>query len=414
MILLFSVFAEHLTVSSSDSSFKHNTYNNRMTNNTFTSSYYKFTKEEKDFCNMVRVFLNSGLGGAICSLGLVGNLISYFVLGKGRCSGPVATFLLRSLALTDNFFLTMWFMNFSLRDLLRYIGYNSWTWRYVRLYSYPMLYIAQSATIWMTVLIALTRFAAVCLPYFAKRTCTIGNVQVTVAVGYSLVVAYNLPRFFEVQLLDINGTAWVLDTNLGANTTYQFVYLEVLYYIFTFALPLFLLIVLNCRLLSAFREIERRRRRLRVTSRCQQDEANVTLVMIVVVAVFVACQGPGRLAQIIWSYNYGSCRAASFFIMEISTILEVVNSSANFFIYCVIRQQFRTTFIAVCCRRQVTCEGFSEPAHESIMLQVQSAEQRTDISCSHINTENKVRHSNEECRPFLINEDICNMPESDV
>ena len=401
-----------------------------MSNSSEIASYYQVTKEDREFCKWIRLLLNFGLGGAICCFGLVANFVSYFILNKGRSSGPVATFLLRALALTDNLFLLSCFVAFSIRDLFRYINYNPMVWRYIRVYTFPMIYIGQSATVWMTVIIAVTRYAAVCMPYIAKRICTMFNVQLAVGGLYFLVVIYNLPRFFENKIENRNGTIWIVGTWLGDNKKYQQIYSEVMYYIFSFALPLLLLIVLNFRLTAAYRAVERRRQRLRgASSRNQQDDTNITLVMIVVVAVFVVCQGPGRLAQIIWQYHYGSCRTIPFFIMELSIILEVLNSSVNFLIYFVIRAQFRTHLATALCKQtSVVSQHSVSPTSNSVMLQVQSGdiEQKTDMtSCSadcikasngkeRINGKEK-QDEKEECQmPFLEKMENKTVPESNV
>ena len=217
------------------------------------------------------------------------------------------------------------------------------------------------ATIWLTVLIAGARFIAVCKPYIARRMCTVANMRLAVLGLYLTVLVYNLPRFFEVELKEINGTVWFVDTWLGRNVSYKYVYNEVLYYIFSFGLPLLFLLGLNFRLTMAYRAIRRKRRRIRgMTTRGQQDEANITLVMIVVVAVFVVCQLPGRLAQIIWKYEFGSCRSGPFYIMEMATIFEVVNSSVNFFVYCVVRPAFRSNLARSFCGSEWDVQACSQ------------------------------------------------------
>ena len=119
-------------------------------------------------------------------------------------------------------------------------------------------------------------------------------------------------------------------------------------------LPVVLLPVLNIRLTIAYRPVSERRRQMRgMAFRTQQDDANITLVMIVVVAVFVLCQSPARLVQIIWSYHYTTCHTTRFYVMKISTLLDVLNSSVNFIIYCFLRPQFRN------CLRNYFCSSQS-------------------------------------------------------
>lgn len=96
-------------------------------------------------------------------------------------------------------------------------------WLLMRVYSYPLLYLAQTEMIWLTVIIALNRYMAVCLPYRATRLCSLSNVRWVVAGVTVFSCIYNTPRFFEryVHIDATNGTGeWVL-TSLGLNKTYQ-------------------------------------------------------------------------------------------------------------------------------------------------------------------------------------------------
>ncbi len=72
----------------------------------------------------------------------------------------------------------------------------------------PLLFISQMAAIWLTVLIALTRYISVCHPYVAPRYVTVEHVRAAV-IGVSVFsLLYNVPRFFERYVIteDVNGT----------------------------------------------------------------------------------------------------------------------------------------------------------------------------------------------------------------
>ena len=64
------------------------------------------------------------------------------------------------------------------------------------------------------------------------------------------------------------------------------------------------------------------------------------------------------------------------------------------------------------CHRQLTFEGFSKPPHEPVHTTSSTASHTKNwykSSRGHVYTGNKGIHPNEECRPFLINKDICNV-----
>ena len=71
---------------------------------------------------------------------------------------PVATFLLQILAVIDNIFLCLFLLHFSIRHFFYYTNMAAQrdpAWIYTRMYTYPLLFVTQTSTIWLTVIIAL-------------------------------------------------------------------------------------------------------------------------------------------------------------------------------------------------------------------------------------------------------------------
>jgi len=118
------------------------------------------------------------VAGTLCLLGLAGNTIAYVVLGGDGEMMPVAKFLLRSLAIADNFFLLVFFLNFSVAELFSYTGmilsqFDEAAWLMSRLVMYPLSFVAQTAAIWLNVLIAASRCLAVCWPQKSAVYCSL-------------------------------------------------------------------------------------------------------------------------------------------------------------------------------------------------------------------------------------------------
>ena len=319
---------------------------------------------QKTDCQLFKFMLYTAVMGLLCCLGFIGNTISFLVLRRD-CSTPVASFLLQALAIADNAFLLLWMIHYSLRELIRYIEPDALLdlmWMYPRVYTFPILYMAQTQTIWLTVVIAINRFMAVCLPYKAPHLCTINNVIKECLIVTMFSFLYNLPRFFEIEV--VSTTTIVARTNssllpdtietinwsrtaLGNSTTYNMVYTDGMYYLFSFVIPLLILAFVNTRVTISYRAARKRRRRM--TSRRADNENNITLVMIIVVLVFMMCQAPARIVQLIWDYKFAHCRQFQFYLIHISNTFEVLNSSVNFVVYYVFRRRFRTIFWTSIC-----------------------------------------------------------------
>ena len=323
---------------------------------------------DASYCErLAHLVIYSLLGGVICLFGTTGNVVSLIVLHWDRES-PVASLQLQVLAVIDSFFLVFWFIHFSVTSVLNHFRvvqpyYGSWI--YTRVYTYPLVFVGQMAAVWMLVTIAATRCIAICSPFRASRLLRMRRTKLNICSVTVLSVLYNMPRFFHYHVVvhesahGTNGTLYVPRwTFLMNNATYELLYLNISYCIFSFLLPLVILAVLNVKLVKAYRVTQRQRESLGLTplsspTEPQQGVArNLTLLTIVVVLVFILCHLPARLVQLIWKYHPQACPSAQFFITELSNLLEVLNCSTNFIIYCACRKSFRD-LVRRCMRIQV-------------------------------------------------------------
>ena len=306
----------------------------------------------------------------VCVLGLVGNTLS-FVVYQADGSSPMASLLLQALALADNTFLLLWFVHYSVREYVIAAGLDMWYMTVLRAYTFPILYMAQMQTIWLTVVIAMNRYFAVCMPYQASTLCTMANIYKQLVGVTIFSVLYNIPRFFEIKV--VHGNEFFERTALGKNMYYAIIYTDVLYYGFTFVLPLATLAVVNTSVMCAYSRL--RQRRARLTSRPTRNDNNITLIMILVVLVFMLCQAPARIVQMVWSYEYEHCRQLQFYLIYVSNLLELLNSSLNFVVYVTFRKRFASILLSQVCdrthllrrnapsTRSITTEGLALTEH---------------------------------------------------
>ena len=157
-----------------------------------------------------------------------------------------------------------------------------------------------------------------------------------------------LDRFFELKISghDADSQPTWNRTEFGSNAVYHVVYVDVLYYVLCFAVPLISLVFMNWRVIIGYRAARRRRSRIvtsmPMTSRTTgedhpqsggghparrsrpktgEHESALTLVMIAIVIVFIACQSPARLVQLIWGYYYTDCRQVNTSAFLLNTLL---------------------------------------------------------------------------------------------
>jgi len=95
-------------------------------------------------------------------------------------------------------------VQFSINDIISFVNagklISSVVWNYIRLCTYPLIFVGQSATVGLTVLIAANRYVAVCKPYHASSYCSLPLTRKAVVVVFVFAVVYNIPHFFEAEM----------------------------------------------------------------------------------------------------------------------------------------------------------------------------------------------------------------------
>jgi len=95
---------------------------------------------------------------------------------------PLLLLLVQGLSVIDTLMLAMVFPLYSVTNFLEYTGLRTMEQTQdVKVYLLPFAFIAQTATIWVTVLVAFNRYIAVCQPFKAARLCTVVQVRPTTA-----------------------------------------------------------------------------------------------------------------------------------------------------------------------------------------------------------------------------------------
>ena len=296
--------------------------------------------------------------GCLCILGVIGNLVAYVVFWKDTIKTST-TFLFQGLSMIDTVLLLTAFPIYVIQPLVEYMDVLQsfqYIQPYILVYILPCTFTAQTATIWVTVLVGFNRYVAVCKPYQASRLCNISMARKYLLIVLCLSFLYNIPRFaaskINYELGPNNETIAIPSyTEMGKNPLYLIIYNNILYLIFLLILPLLTLTILNVRLINALKEIKRRR--MEMQSLRQQQDNNVTFVLIIVVLVFTVCQLPALVNQLLWnilSDGHRICGGFQYYFSCLSNLLVIINSAINFLIYFLFNKRFRTVFLETVCK----------------------------------------------------------------
>ena len=301
-------------------------------------------------CRFYSFIFYAVIMGTLIIGGVGGNSLAFVVFWKDSIK-TTASFLFQSLALVDTTLLLLVTPLYTIEEFVDYTGWLTGYHRirpYVFVYLFPVLWIAQTASIWVVMLLAVNRYIAVCFPLKALRWCTISKVKKQLAFVLLFAVLYNLIHFAENRVIyktNDNGTTYetgVAQTKLGRRTLYYILYTNVMYLIFLLGLPISILTVLNIRLMKALKTS--RRNRMEMLSRRQQHDNHVTFVLVVIIIVFIICQLPAFVNQVMWNFAPDEARACGhyqFYLRHVANTLVVLNSAVNFVIYAVFNKRFR-------------------------------------------------------------------------
>ena len=309
--------------------------------------------------------------GVVCLVGVGGNCVSFAIFQKMSVKSSTI-YLFQALSIIDNVLLICMFPIFFFENFLKYTklftSYFDCGYLFIgRMIFYPFSNISQLATVWVTVLVALNRYIAVCKPYQTTNLTSVPKTKVLLIIVLIFSVLYNLPLYFESSIvriqfkeiksskLNLTNRSFLLENSLPDNQTcfclslskfyhqdfYVHGYYSISYTIFFLTIPLSILAILNSLLIIQLKKLSKRKAEMQ-TLRQQQDN-NITLVLIVVVLVFIVCQTPALINRILWSVlsnEMRMCLGFQFYFSKISNMMISVNSAANFFIYLFFNTRF--------------------------------------------------------------------------
>ena len=305
---------------------------------------------------LYRFIIRTFVVGVIIVVGIIGNSMTFVVFWKGNFKSSTS-FLFMSLSLIDSALLLI---SFPLTTVTAFVNYTGWLQGlstispYLTVYCYPLAKTAKMSTAWMTVLVAVNRYIFVCLPLKASEWCTLSKVKIQLAVVLTLAIVCNIPRFVQYRVkhdATNNGTSYAY-FEFEEWIHFYMVYDAMWCFVLWTGVPLFVLTLLTIRLINAMKD--HRRVKLAMNTARQQQDSNVTFALIIVVIVFIICHVPTLVLRIVYylvPFEVLKLNDVWIFTYDIATMLVILNSAVNFFIYILANKRFRDVLTDTICRR---------------------------------------------------------------
>ncbi|CAH1791035.1 unnamed protein product [Owenia fusiformis] len=304
----------------------------------------------------------------ICVFGIIGNSLSITVLLnelKRYARKNTSLILLMALSVSDLLLLFIAPFYFSFGSMAYYATWSTMAFRDAYIlsssYTFTIVVIIQTISIWVLVLVAVNRYVAVCRPLHASRLSTIRIVRVALILTVFLAVGFNVVRFFEYKTFTFYSTTLCVrkvgrSLNILSSRVYLLAYRATTHNIFKVIIPMVMLGVLNTRLIIETKRSTTLRRSIQIhnydkTIPKQKDVLSARIIALIV--VFYVCQIGSVVMAILdaidkfnpefkltKNYTYRYC-------VTVSNMLILLNSATNFITYCFTCQHFRKTLMAI-------------------------------------------------------------------
>ena len=181
------------------------------------------------------ILIGMWIPGIICVFGIIGNVLCLWVLSRDVNRSTTFTSL-KALAVSDLILLVgallQQIVPLFCEMFARLNPFCLSHAAYLRVYSWPVVCIAQMASIWLTVVISAERFVAICEPLRIAKTGKRRRIRILIGVISVCSILYNVPRFFEfvpVEETRENITRVVLGENeIRQNDMYRSVSLTII------------------------------------------------------------------------------------------------------------------------------------------------------------------------------------------
>ena len=329
-----------------------------------------------DLSTQVMYYINAVLIPILGVIGLVGNTLNLAVLSWKYRRTEVDTLERRALIGLISLTVSDWWFCLVLLPSAAFSHSKTLFSKrclemYYRLYGNYFHNVFIKISTWLTVIIAGARYIGICHPL--KARIMLGSVATKLAIAATFIIwmALLAPVLWSYKLqhmyLDNNTLLYIVD--LGVFNTNQHLKVSMTYSwaILGFFLPITVLALFNICLIRALRASHRLRQsvvRNRAGSRDQSSRITVTLVALVI--MFIILVSPSELLHF-----YIDVVPESYTTMEIfltlGNVLQAVNFSFHFVLYCAVNVSFRRAIITIVCviMAKLRCHKYDRGSNES-------------------------------------------------
>lgn len=284
-------------------------------------------------------------------IGILGNIVTMIILSRPQMRSSI-NYLLIGLARCDTVLIIASMLLYGLSSVYPYSGYMATYYFYIYPNIAPVVYpisaASQTASSYLTLMVSLERYVAVCHPLRARALCTYGRSRYYVAFCAIFAVLYNVCKLWEAQVIAFDSPKLgriycVSSTPMRRDPLYITLYIHWCYLIVNYFIPFTGLVVFNTLIFRQVRRANRERQRL---SRSEKREIGLATMLLAVVVVFFVLNVPALYVNVSEAFY----QHIDDELVVVSNLCVTFNSCVNFIIYVIFGEKFKRLFFALFCK----------------------------------------------------------------
>ncbi|GFS15370.1 FMRFamide receptor [Elysia marginata] len=311
--------------------------------------------------------INGYLSPVIIVFSVFNNFLVCLVLLKPHMRSPITNILIAmafSDMMTGLFPLPFFVYFFTMERVHEWVPYN-----WCRVTNFFMEYIPtifHTASIWLTMVLAVQRYICVCHVFKARTLCTVQNSRRAVVIIYIAAALSQITRFFDQYPVETFQVSLLDPTTIVSACRMEYrpwflsnidLYFNIYFWfrvIFIHFIPCVSLVVMTVLLIYAMRVAQTQRKKLLsqnkdCESRQFRESNRLTLMLVAVVGVFLLVELPLGLIMVLLiidrTFKKVIISSGMFSNLSLfSNFFILLSYPLNFFIYCGMSKQFRNTF----------------------------------------------------------------------
>ncbi|VDN56079.1 unnamed protein product [Dracunculus medinensis] len=274
---------------------------------------------------------------SMCFFGIFANLINICVFGHKQMVSHLVNHFFLALAVADLMVFFSTFFVFSMPVIAEHSGNFIFVDKspVFLVFFYPVAHTAHMTTVYLTILVSVHRYLAICHPFLIRRISSPNAVKYVIFGVILFSILFNIPRWFELENEACISETFHSPAPLIQNYDFIIAYRIVLFIVVVFLIPFVTLTIVNFKIIEALQSSAKL---------VLLISYGITVMLVAIISEFLlfnVLSFVNNIVELIFHSSYFQ------FLVELSTVLVNLNGATTIIIYLIFGSKYRTVFFEV-------------------------------------------------------------------